>query len=144
MSATGLPTRSVVSANVTRRPVKMSWSRVSRSAPLLFCQHADAMTVDSEPVVLRRGRQQVAPVRPPTQSKWVTTKGKAASRPVTRPCAHKATRIASPTPEVMAPTTPVAGCSQSEKVALFVDPIVSGDEGIGGSAPATSGEFPCP
>jgi len=54
------------------------------------------------------------------------------------------TRIVSPTAEVVAPTTPVMGPSRSEKVTLFVDPIVSGNEGIRGSGPVTLGEFPCP
>src|SRR5882724_9078975 len=102
------------------------------------------MTVDSRPISPHRVRQTVAPVRPLTQSKQTSTKGKAASHPVTRPRPRKVTRIVSPTPEVVATTPPVAGPSRPEQVALFVDPIMSGDEGGGGSVPATSGEFSCP
>src|SRR5882724_2322706 len=133
----GLLTRSVVGANATRRHVKMSWLRVSCSAPLLFCYHADAMTVDSGPVAPHWGRQPVAPVRPPTQSKQVATKGKATSRPVMQPRARKVTRITSPTSEVVAPTTPVVGPSRPEKVTLFADPVMSGNEGIGGGMPGS-------
>src|SRR5882724_2584232 len=122
---------------MTRKHVKMSWLRVSRSVFPWSRYHADTTTVDSRPIAPHWVRQTVAPVRPPTQSKWTTTKGKAASHPVTRLQPRKVTRIMSPTPEVMVPTTPVAGPSRLEKVALFMDPVVSGDEGGRGSVPAT-------
>jgi len=84
--------------------------RVSHSASL-SCYYADTTTVDSGPVAPCWIQQTVAPVRPPTQSKRVATKGKAASHPVMQPWARKVTQIASPTPEIVAPTTPVAGLS---------------------------------
>jgi len=53
---------------------------VLRLAPV--CLHADMLVVISALVAPRRGRQTVAPVKPPTQVKQVATKGKAASHPV--------------------------------------------------------------
>ena len=73
----------------------------------------------------------------------VTTKGKATCHPTMQPWAHKVTWVASPKPEAMAPTTPVAGLSRQDHPALFVDPIASGDEGIGGGMAETSGESSC-
>src|SRR5882724_10398101 len=103
--------------------------------------HADMMAVDSVLVAPRRVHPTVAPVKTLTQSKRVATRGKASPCPMTRPWAHKVTRIASPMPEAVALTTPVMGPSRPDHPTLFVDPIVLGDEGIGGSAPAMSGEL---
>ena len=85
----GLADRSVVGANMTRRLVKMLWLRVSHSAFLLCCAHADMTAVDSGPVAPHQVLQTVAPVKPPTQLKQVATKGKAASCPAMQPQAHK-------------------------------------------------------
>ena len=81
---------------------------------LLGCPSADTMVVDPGLVSPHQARQTVAPVKPLTQHKWVTTKGKAVSRPATQLWAHKVTWIASPMPEVvgvMAPTSSVTGPS---------------------------------
>src|SRR5882724_6662427 len=47
---------------------------------------ADTVVVDSFPAARRWVRLNVAPVKPPTQLKRVASKGKATSRPTTRPC----------------------------------------------------------
>jgi len=87
----------------------------------------------------------VAPIKPPTQSKRVAAKGKAASHPTTRPWACKVMQIMSPTPEVAevaAPITPVIGPSWANHPSLFEEPVMSWDEGIRKDAPMTSGKYP--
>jgi len=87
----------------------------------------------------------VVPFKPPTQSKQVTNKGKAAPCPVTQLQVWKVTQVASPTPEVIgtvAPYSPVAGPSQQDCPDLLEDPIMLGDEGVGGGMTVTSGKFP--
>ena len=91
MNAMALLTRFVVGANVTRRLVKMSWSRVSHSIIVLYHPHADTTVVVSGPVAPHWVCQTVAPVKPLTHAKWVATKGKATSRPMMQPWAHKVT-----------------------------------------------------
>jgi len=110
----------------------------------LGCPYADTMVVDHGSVALHQVHQTVVPVKPLTQSKQVTTKGKAVSCPATQLWACKVTQVTSPTPEVagvMAPTSPVSGLTQQDLPTLFKDPVLSGDAGIGGSVTVTSGEF---
>ena len=59
--------------------------------------------------------------------------------------AHKVTQIASSVPDivgVMGPNSPVAGPSQQDCPDLLEDPIMLGDEGVGGGMTVTSGKFP--
>ena len=104
--------------------------------PHVFLGHpfTDLTVIEPGPVAPCRARQMVAPVDPPTQSKWVATKGKAASRPMMCPRPCKVTQIASPTlevVEVLGLTPPVAGLSQEGPHALFEGSIISGEEGVG-------------
>jgi len=85
----------------------------------------------------------VALIKPQTQYKWNTAKGKGASQPATHPCTCKVTCISSPFPEVVAveePTLPIAGSSQATPPLLFEEPVISGDKGIGIGGP-TLGEW---
>src|SRR5882724_1508242 len=100
------------------------------------------VVVDSVPEA-RRGVQTVAPVKCPTQSRKVVPKGKAVPHPTARPCAHKFTRIVTLTPEVtdvVAPLPPIAGPSRASRAPLFEEAAGSGDEQVGGGAPASSGK----
>ena len=56
------PTESVAAANVTRRLVKMLWSRVSLSFNILTRSSADMMVVELVPVA-HCGVRTVAPVK---------------------------------------------------------------------------------
>ena len=84
------------------------------------------MVVDLVPAARHHFCLTVAPVKPPTQSKKVASKGKAIHRPTTQPHVHKVTRITSPTPEVArveVPSPPIAGPSWAIHVPLFEEPV---------------------
>src|SRR5882724_5119928 len=98
--------------------------------------------VDSVPAA-HRGVRTMAPVKPPTQSRKVTPKGKAVSHPMMRPCARKVTQIMTPMPEVTdvaAPLPPIAGPSWVSCAPLFEVADGSGDEQVGKGAPTSSGK----
>jgi len=100
------------------------------------------VVVESVPAA-RQVRLNVAPVKPPTQPKRAASKGKVVSHPMTRLCAYKVTRLASPTPEVTEGEvlpSPIAGPSRAGRPPLFVDSVRSGDDHIGKGAPMSSGE----
>src|SRR5882724_6166114 len=104
---------------------------------------ADMVVVDSLPAARHWVRLNIAPVKPLTQPKRAASKGKVTSRPTTRPCLRKVTRVTSPTPEVadvevLLPT--IAGPSRAGHSPLFVDSVGSGDDHIEKGAPASSGE----
>ena len=104
---------------------------------------ADTVVVDSLPAAHHWVRLNVAPVKPPTQPKRAASKGKATSRPTTRPRPRKVTRVASPTPEVADVEVlppPIAGPSRVGRSPLFVDSVGSGDDHIEKGAPTSSGE----
>ena len=87
------------------------------------------MVVDSVPTA-HRGVQTVAPVKPPTQSRKVASKGKAVPCPTMQPHVCKVTQIVAPMPEVAdvaAPHPPVAGPSRASCGPLFEDAVRSGD-----------------
>jgi len=103
------------------------------------------MVVDPVSAACCQVFQTVVLIKPPTQSKMVSARGKATSGPMTQPQAHNVTWIVSPTPEiseVKAPLPPITGPSQANQPSLFEDPVVLGDEGIRREAPVTSGEYP--
>src|SRR5882724_4554066 len=88
--------------------------------------------IDSVPAACR-GVRTVAPVKPPTQSRKVASKGKAVSHPTTRPHAHKVTRIVTPMPEVTdvaAPLPPVTGPSRASCAPIFEVADGSGDKQV--------------
>src|SRR5882724_3907396 len=113
------------------------------STGLLNCPLVDTMVVDSRPVAPRRARQTVAPVDPPIQPQRVANKGKAVSRPTTRPRPRKVTRVASPTPdivEVLVPMPSVAGPSRVGPPVLFEGLVVSSEDGVRRDVAMPSGE----
>src|SRR5882724_3421083 len=98
--------------------------------------------VDSVPAA-HHGVRTVAPVKPPTQSRKVASKGKAVSRPMTRLHVRKVTRIATPMLEVTdvaTPLPPVAGPSRASRAPLFEVADGSGDKQVEKGAPTSSGK----
>jgi len=103
------------------------------------------MVIDPVPAAYHQVCLTVAPIQPPTQLKWVTSKGKAASQLMIQPQACKVMQIVSPLPEIadiVAPILPVAGPSLANHPSLFEEPVMSWDEGIRKDAPMTSGKYP--
>jgi len=99
--------------------------------------------VDSVPAA-HHGVRTVAPVKLPTQSRKVVSKGKAVSHPTTRLRARKVTQIATPMLEVAdvaaPPLPPVAGPSRASRAPLFEVADGSGNEQVEKGAPASSGK----
>jgi len=90
------------------------------------------MVVDSVPAAHHHVHLTVAPVKPPTQLKKVTSKGKAIPHPTTQPHACKVTWIASPMSEVTGvkvPSPPITGPSWASHAPLFEEPVGLGEEG---------------
>jgi len=94
----------------------------------------------------------VAPAKSTDSKRLAATKGKSTAPPVTRPRAHKVTRVASPSPEavveeltrVRSPTPaalPVAGPSGSTRPPLFEAAALSGDEEVTGPGAVTPGRL---
>ena len=109
------------------------------------------MMVDNQvPVLRRRVRLVVAPAKSTDSKKPTTSKGKSTAPLVTRPHAHKVTRVASPSPEavvkeltrVRSPTPealPATGPSGSTRPPLFEAAALSGDEEVTGWGAVTPG-----
>src|SRR5882724_6820332 len=115
-------TMSVADVNVTKKPVRMSLSRVSLALFFLTIFCVDMKVVDPVPAGCHHVHLTMAPAKPPTQSKRVMSKGKAVRHPTTQPCARKVTWIPSPMPEVVevgVPPPPIAGPSQASRAPLF-------------------------
>src|SRR5882724_3927565 len=75
----------------------------------------------------------VAPVKPPTQSRKVASKGKAVPCLTMRLCVFKVTQIVTPMPEVAkvgVPPPPIAGPSQMSHASLFEEAFGSGDKDV--------------
>ena len=101
------------------------------------------MVLDLVPAAHHHIRLTVAPVKPPTQTKRVTSKGKAVPCPTTRLHVCKVTWIMRPMPEVAkveALSPPIAGPSQAGHAPLFEEPVGLGDDNVGKEAPASSGK----
>ena len=82
--------------------------------PANFGPGADTSIVDPVPTAHHRVCPTVALIKPETQSKRVSAKGKGVSDPVTQPRAWKVTCIVSPLPEVIefnVPIPPIASPS---------------------------------
>jgi len=101
------------------------------------------MVVDLVPAACHHVRLTMAPVKPLTQAKKVTSKGKAVPCPTTRLHTCKVMQIESPMPEVAdieVPSPTISGPSWVSHTPLFKELVGSGDDNVGKEVPVPSGK----